>query len=267
VGFGTSDVLVQQVFVVPSTPLAPAHLQVNVSVSPSAALSNPDVSVIAGFQSAITPAGFQITAPVAGLPTPLPPLVNALPGLTGAYPGAIVSLYGANLAAGSAAPAITVAGQPVTVLYASPSQLNLQLPSTLTPGPSLLTLNNGALASFPITVSIANLPAQIDAVQNGSGAYIDASSPAHQSDMLIVTLSNFAPPNTNIDPSQVQVSVGGVFHAVSKITGAGAVYQVWFSLNATDPVGKSEPLIVYLDGASSYPASIPVAYPDGSFTQ
>ena len=254
VGFGTSDVLVQQVFV-----LSPTHLQVNVSVSAKAALSNPDVSVLAGFQSSLAPAGFRITAPVAGLPTPLPPLVNALAGLTGAYPGAIVSLYGSNLAAGSATPLIAVAGQPVTVLYASASQLNLQLPSTLTPGPAILTLNNGALDAFPITVTVANLPAGINAIQNSTGAYIDATSPAHLGDTLIVTLSNFAAPGTSLDTSRVQVSVGGVSHSVTQITQAGDVYQVWFVLDPKDPAGQSEQVVVYLDGASSYPASIPVA--------
>jgi hypothetical protein len=262
VGFGTSDVLVQQVFV-----LSPTHLRVDVLVSSNAALSNPDVSVVAGFQIATAPAGFQITPQVAGLPVPFPPLVNALLGLTGAYPGAIVSLYGSNLAAGSAIPVITVESQPVTVLYASPSQLNLQLPSTLTPGPALLTLNNGTLAAFPIGVSIANLPAEIAAVQNSSGAYIDATSAAHPGDTLIVTLSNFAPAGTNINASRVQVSVGGVLHSVlSPIVSVGAYYQVYFELNSNDPVGQSEQLIVYLDGASSYPATIPVAYPNGSFT-
>jgi uncharacterized protein (TIGR03437 family) len=262
VGFGTSDVLVQQVFV-----LSPNHVRVDVLVSPNAALSNPDVSVVTGFQVATAPAGFQITPQVAGLPVPLPPLFNALPGLTGAYPGAIVSLYGSNLTAGSAIPVITVENLPVTVLYASPSQLNLQLPSTLTPGPAILTLNNGALAAFPIGVSIANIPAGIDAVQNLSGAYIYAANPAHLNDTLIVTLGNFAPLNTNIDPSRVQVSVGGVLHSVFQVTRSGAVYQVYFSLNSNDAIGQSEQLVVYLDGASSYPATIPVAFPDGSFTQ
>jgi uncharacterized protein (TIGR03437 family) len=255
VGFGTSDVLVQQVFV-----LSPTHVRVDVLVSPNAALSNPDVSVVAGFQLAAAPAGFQITPQVAGLPVPLPPIVNALPGLTGAYPGAIVSLYGSNLAAGSAIPVIMIENQPVTVLYASPSQLNLLLPSTLTPGPAILTLNNGVLAAFPLGVVIANLPAAIDAVQNSSGAYVDATSAAHLGDTLIVTLSNFAPPGTNIDASRVQVSVGGVSHSVlSPIVSVGAYYQVYFTLNSTDPVGQSEQLIVYLDGNSSYPATIPVA--------
>lgn len=252
VGFGTSDVLVQQVFV-----LSPTHLQVNISVSPNAALSNPDVSVIAGFQYAIAPGGFQITAPVANLPTPLPPIVNAIAGLTGAYPGAIVSIYGSNLASGTATPVVTVAGQPVSVLYASATQLNLQLPSTLTPGPALFTLNNGVMNAYPITVTIANLPAGIAAIQNISGAYIDSSNAAQQSDGLIVTLTNFAPQGTTINPSQVSVSVGGVSLTPYQVIAAGSVYQVWFNMNANVPTG-SDQLIVYLNGNSSYPASIMV---------
>ncbi len=253
VGFGTSDILVQQVFV-----LSPTHLQVNVAVSPNAALSNPDLSIIAGFQSAIAPAGFHITAPVAGLPVPLPPIYNAIVGLTGAYPGAIVSLYGSNLAAGNASPVVTIEGQPVTVLYSSLTQFNLQLPTTLTPGPALLALNNGALNAYPITVTVANLPAGINAIQTTNGAYVDASNPLKVGQTLIVTLSNFAPVGTTINPSQVTVSVGGVSHTVYQVTAAGALYQVSFNTSAADPTGPSEQVIVYLNGVSSYPATIPV---------
>jgi hypothetical protein len=261
VGFGTSDILVQQIFV-----LSPNHLQVNVLVSPNAALANPDVSVIAGFQLATAPAGFQITSPIAGLPVPVSILVNALPGLNGVYAGAIVSLYGSNLAAASAVPVVTLGGQPVTVLYASPTQLNLQLPSGLTPGPAILTLNNGAVAAFPITIGIATLPASIDAIQNANGDYLNSTLPAQQGAMLIVTLGNFAPPGTNIDPSRVQASVAGVSHSVLTVAQAGSLYQVTFLLNSNETVGQSEQLIVYLDGRSSYPASIAVSYPNGSFT-
>lgn len=253
VGFGSSDVLVQQVFV-----LSPTHLQVNVSVSPNAALSNPDVSIIAGFQYAIAAAGFQITAPVANLPVALPPITNAVPGLTGAYPGAIVSLYGSNLVSGTSTPTVTIAGQPVSVLYSSATQLNLQLPSSLTPGPALLSLNNGTASAYPIDVTIANLPAAINAIQNAAGAYIDSSTPAQVSDSLIVTLSNFAPQGTTIDPSEVTVSVGGISHPAYQVSASGSVYQVWFTMNSTDPIGPSDQVIVYLNGSSSYPATIPV---------
>src|SRR5262249_33258511 len=160
---------VQRVFV-----LAPNHLQVDVLVSPNAALSNPDVSLIAGFQLATATAGFRIAPQIAGLPTPFPVLQNALPGLNGAYPGAVVSLYGSNLATGSATPVVTIGGQPATVLYASPTQLNLQLPSTLSPGAAILTLNNGVASAFPITVNIDTLPATINSVQAAAGAAIAA---------------------------------------------------------------------------------------------
>jgi uncharacterized protein (TIGR03437 family) len=260
VGFGTADITVQRVFI-----LSPNHLQVDVSIAPGAALSNPDVSVMSGFQVATAPAAFQITPAVAGMPTPVPVLTNALPGLTGAYPGSIVSLYGQNLAVG-AAPAITIAGQALNVLYASPTQLNLQLPSTLTPGPASMLINNGTAVSFPVTVNVDPLPAGLDAIQFGNGNYVDGTHPIHQTDLIIVTLNNFAPVGTIIDPGRVQVSVGGIAHQAMQVTGIGSVYQVSFLMNATDPVGLSEQLVVYLDGNSSYPAYIPVAHPNGTFT-
>jgi len=254
VGFGTSDILVQNIFV-----LSPNHLQVNVYVSRNAALSNPDVSVMAGFQLATAIAGFQITAPVAGQPMPYPALFNALPGLTGAYPGAVVSLYGVNLAAASGTPSITIAGQPVNVLYASAGQFNLLLPSTLTPGPATLLLNNGAVAAFPFTVNIDTLPAGIAAIQDStSGAYIYAANAAVQGETLIVTLIDFAPAGTDIALNRVSVGVGGVSHPVTKIVSVESYYQIYFNLNPNDPIGQSEQVVVYLDGRSSYPATIPL---------
>jgi len=86
-----------------------------------------------------------------------------------------------------------------------------------------------------------------------------------------VTLSNFAPAGTVIDPSRVQVLVGTVLHPALQVTAvqvttAAGVYQITFLMNATDPVGLSEELVVYLDGNSSYPAYVPVAHPNGTFT-
>jgi uncharacterized protein (TIGR03437 family) len=262
VGFGTSDIAVRSIFV-----LSPTHLQVDVSVSPNAALSNPDVSVISGFQLATVPAGFQITPANLGQPNVVPILVNGVAGLTGAYPGAIVSLYGSYLnstGGPSVPPGVSIGGQYVPVLYASPTQLNLQLPSTLTPGPAILTLSNGATSAFPVTVSIDTPPAGIDAVQDSAGAYITAGHPAVQGAAIIVTLSGFAPPGAIIDPSRVQISIGGVMHPVIQVTSADAFYQITLVLNTDEQAGGAQPLIVYLDGRSSLPANIPVAHQNGS---
>jgi uncharacterized protein (TIGR03437 family) len=261
VGFGSTDVVVRRVFV-----LSPNHLQADVSISPNAVLGIPDVSVVTGFQVGTAPAGFQITALTAGFPTPVPVLVNAAPGLTGAYPGAIVSLFGSNLAASGSTAAITIGGQPATILYSSPSQINLQIPSVLTPGPALLVLNNGLLSAFPLTVNIDPVPPPIVAVQNVGGNFIDAAHPAHQGELVIVSLANFAPSGSTVALGRVKISLSGASHAPIQVVQAGSVWQVSLLLSATEPLGQSQPLIVYLDGQSSLPAAIPVADPSGSFT-
>ncbi len=122
-------------------------------------------------------------------------------------------------------------------------------------------MNNGLLNAYPITVNIDTSPAAIDAVQDSAGPYIDAARAAQQGEVLIVTLSNFGAGGP-INPNRVQVSVGGVSHNATAVTavevGTTYYYQVTFQLNANDPVGPAEPLIVYLDGRSSYPAAIQV---------
>lgn len=256
IGFGTTDIAVQHVYV-----LSPTHVQADVVVSANAALSNPDVSVISGFEIATAPAIFKIAAAAPGLPNPYPVLFNSLQGLTGSYAGAIVSLYGSNLAAPNNTPSITLGGEPVTILYASPSQINLVIPADLAPGPVVMTLNNGVQNAYPLTVNIDTPPASIDAVQTSSGAYVYALAPAQQGETLIVTLSNFASGGP-ISPSRVQVSLGGVSQSATQVTpvkvGPLVFYQVTFQTSTNDPIGPADQLIVYLDGRSSYPASIPV---------
>jgi uncharacterized protein (TIGR03437 family) len=179
--------------------------------------------------------------------------------LTGAYAGAIVSLFGSNLAPANSAPVITIGGQAASILSSSPTQINLQIPAGLNPGPAVLTLNNGTAAAYPVLVNIDTVPAGINAVQNAAGNYITSTSPAHQGDLLIVSLSNFG-------PGSVQVGVAGVPHDALQVTQPVAgLYQVSFLLNANEPVGQAQQLVVYLNGRSSYPATIPVATPSGAF--
>ncbi len=253
VGFGTTDVFVRHVFV-----LSPTHLQVDVSVSPNAVATNSDVSIVTGFQLATFAGVFWILPPVAGLPAPIPDLVNAWPGLTGSYAGAIVSLYGRNLQAPNTTPTIVIGGQPATILYASPGQINLVIPPGLAPGPAILQLSNGAANAYPVLVNIDTPPAGIDAIQNSTGAYIYSALAAQPGETLIVTLSNFAPAGSTIALNQVQVSVGGVSYTPTQIAQAGSVWQVTFVLDSRVPLGTSEPFVVYLNGRSSLPANIPV---------
>jgi uncharacterized protein (TIGR03437 family) len=259
VGFGTSDIVAQRIFV-----LSPAHIQVDVAVSPNAALSNPDVSVMSGFQLATAPAGFQISPTVRGLPSAYPVLTNASPNLTGDYAGAIVTLYGTSLTSAGGPTVITIGGQPASILYSSASQVNLQIPATLPPGPAVLTLNNGTASAYPVTVNVDTVPASVTGVQNTNGGYITATSPAHPGDYLTVSLTGFAPSGSVIAPGRVQIAVAGVVHnAVQVASPVAGLYQVSFALNANEQIGASQQLVVYLDGRSSYPANIAIAPPGG----
>jgi uncharacterized protein (TIGR03437 family) len=261
VGFGSSDVLVRHVFV-----LGPNHLQADVSVAAGATLSNPDVSILTGFQTATATAGFKIAARVNGLPALIPDLTNALPGLNGQYAGAIVAVYGANLAAPNASPVVTFNGEAAAILYSSANQINLQIPADLTPGLVVMKVNNGLQDSFPLVVNIDTQPATIKGIQNGGGNVIGPSNPAVQGDLLVISLSGFAPDGSVISSNRVQILVGGIMHSSLPVTQPSpGIFQVSVSLSQNEPTGKNQPVIVYLDGRSSYPASIPITTTSGSF--
>ncbi len=263
VGFGSTDVTVRRIFVV-----GPNRLLVNVSVAAGAALSNPDVSVISGFQLAGSPVGFQITPQVAAQPSLIPALQNATAGLNGAWPGAQVSINGVNLTAANTSTVITLNGQPVSILAASESQLRVQIPVTAAIGAGVLLVNNGLTSSFPVTVNIDSLPASILSIADNSGVAVGSGHAAHAGDLLNVALSGFVPAGITVANSRVQVSMGGVTGTSLQVT-PGTVAGTWQVSVLVPPgaaIGPSQPLIVYLDGRSSYPASIPIARPDGSFT-
>jgi len=254
VGFGTSDIAVRRVFV-----LAPDHLRVNVAIAAGATLSNPDITVISGFQLASAPAAFHIQPAIAGLPVPYPVPTNALPGLNGVYAGGIVSVYGTNLSTAGHTTTVSFDGKPATVLYASPTQLNLRMPAELPAGFAVMSLNNGTLDGFPLEVSIDRQPASIGAIQQNDGSYLDATHPARPGDVLIVSLNNFAPSKNQIDLERLKILVGGtaqkVVQANSPVEG---VWQLTFVLNTDQSIADAQTLIVYLDGRSSYPANLSV---------
>jgi uncharacterized protein (TIGR03437 family) len=190
--------------------------------------------------------------------------------LTGAYAGATVTFTGSNLVtanqvAGNQTPVVTIGGQAATIVSASPSQLTLQIPALLSPGPATLALNNGVASAYPVAVNIDTPPATITGVQNGAGTALDATHTVRAGDVVTLILSGFAPQAPAIAPSRVQVSVGGALFTPLQMVPIGSVWQVIFVLDATAPAGPAEPTIVYLDGRSSLPATIPVTLPSGAF--
>lgn len=151
-GFGTSDVLVNNLWVV-----SPTQALANVTVAPSGAAGTSELSVISGFQVMSQPFTFQVQPFNPALPEIALPVINASTG--GAiYPGAYGSIFPAN---GSQFPGnlqLSLNGSPLTIQYSSPAQINFFVPGSTPTGPAILTASNGG-ATVSVVVEIDPVPA------------------------------------------------------------------------------------------------------------
>ncbi len=255
-GFGTHDAAVRNTFV-----LSPTQAIVDVGMPTGAALVTTQVTALTGFQLNVAPQAFQLQSPISGLPAPYPVLFNGVQGQTGSFAGAIVSLYGANLqASNSATPVVTINGLQASLLYSSQYLINLEIPSSLSPGIATLLVNNGSLSSYPVAVNIDPPESVIVGVLTASNQPVSATQPAQAGQAVDVLVSGFPNAGPTIDPSRVQVSVGGVMNAAVSVTkvGTSKVYDVNFVLSTAVQAGSQVPVIVYLDGLSSVQTTIPV---------
>ena len=258
VGFGSSDVLVRQVWV-----LSPTHALANVQVAPNAGQGASLATVISGFQVFSQPAAFQVGGPNASLPVVEPALVNAIWPASGIFPGSTASLSGTNLGAQTA---ITINGQTVNILAATATQTNLVIPASLKPGPAILKLNNGTTNAYPVVISIDPLPPVIAAVQNASHANLSASNAPLPGDKLTLLVTGLATAGTTVDPGRVHVMVGGLEIPVAIVAQVSntATYQVQFTLDPAVATGAKVPVTVSIDGRTSLPAYIAINPTPGS---
>jgi uncharacterized protein (TIGR03437 family) len=253
-GFGSSDVTVRQLWV-----LSPTRLIANVTVASETAAGPLLASVVAGFQVASQPFGFQVLPASPRTPSPALPLVNALPNQTRIYPGAWVSLFGSNLAVTPARVTITVGDQPAEILFASPDQVNFQIPDGLSTGPAVLRLNSGAENALPLVVQIDSPPPTITGAVNFGNVVLDAAHPARAGEVLNLLVTGISPSVLPF-PDRVRISVGGVELAPILMFPAGgqsSLAQVQFVLPQS-VVGPLVPVTVSVDGSTSNPFHIPV---------
>jgi hypothetical protein len=154
VGFGTSDILVNNVWVV-----SPTQVLANVTVPPGAAVGSSETSVTSGFQVMSQPSGVQIQPVNPALPSIAWPAVNAVTG--GAlYPGSYASIFPANGTQFPAGMQLTLNGAPAAILYNAPTQINFAIPAGFPLGPAVLSaINAGNVVN--IVVEVDSPPATI----------------------------------------------------------------------------------------------------------
>ncbi len=251
VGFGSSDITVQRVWV-----LGPTHLWANISVSPNAVATSSEVSVISGFEVLSQPNAFQVMPKNPSLPV-ISAVANANTSQQTIYPGVFATIYGVNLAANSpSAVQVTLGGQSMTLQPGGvlPGQVNFLIPSNFPTGPAILQLNNGNVPANPIVVQIDVPPPTIQSVTNASGVPYDANHPSFAQDVVSVYVSNLDP-TVLANPSRLQVMLNG--QPMPATLSPAANGQTLITFVVTQGFGGAAVnLTVVVDGSSSAPYGI-----------
>jgi uncharacterized protein (TIGR03437 family) len=207
-------------------------------------------------------------------------------------PGAIVTIFGTNLVAGNGAEAtlrplptslggstVLIGGSAAPLFFTSPTQINLQLPYGIAPGPATAVVQSGSVSSAPFTfmVSAASPGIFLNANQavavNPDGSVNSAASPALPGDYLVVYLTgvgpvdqtestNTAPPATPVATSTLAFSatIGGQ-NAITPFVGLTSGFIGLGQANVQVPTlpNGSYPLIVTVGGVASAAAQVTVA--------
>jgi adhesin/invasin len=226
-------------------------------------------------------------------------IVNAAsfqPGLP-VSPGALITIFGSGLASSTAPTTglplpttlggaqVTLAGQPLPLLYASDGQLNAQVPSALPLNgqPPQIQVIRSNVPSVPDTVAVAAaVPAVFTTSQTGTGqgaitdvnaVLKDANSPATAGSVIVIYCTGLgqvspavpdgqpassSPLSVTVNP--VSVTVGGVSAQVlfaGLAPGFAGLYQVNAVMPSGIPTGNAA-VILTVAGQVSPPVTIAV---------
>ncbi|MGA3203619.1 MAG: matrixin family metalloprotease [Bryobacteraceae bacterium] len=216
VGFGSSDLVVQQVFVISTT-----ELWVNVAVNPQAQPTSATVTVTTGLQAATLTLGMQILAANPAQISLAAPATNLLTGLTGTPAGGTAAINVTNLP-----PGVTGSSTPGWILTIGSEQaswsvvngvINAIVPGGVTNGPAIVTLTSPTGATIPpIVMKIDAPPPIIGVIINAAGAVVSPTTQVHPGDTLILNVSNFG---DNITP----LTIPNIFVTLDAVNGQGGI--------------------------------------------
>ncbi len=291
--------------IVPSSPdgFYDSQTQVNVSVTPRAGYK------FAGWTGDLTgtvPSGTltmtiprSVVAQLNAVPYISSPALNNGAGVTPQQTvaaGSVASIFGVNLASttaiGPASPLVqTLAGTTVQIgtnllplYFASPAQINLQVPPDLAPGQQTLTVSPQGMANVSANFLIArNAPGLFPMNLNGQsyalalhadGTLVTPDAPATIGELLTVLGTGFgpttptrpfgfavpaAPPYAVVDPVSVQVGTSTLtVDSAYALPGSVGVDVVQFRLDNTVPSGTNASFQVVVNGVNSNTLLLPV---------
>jgi uncharacterized protein (TIGR03437 family) len=185
-------------------------------------------------------------------------IVNAASFQAGITPGSYVALFGSLLNGQNVS--VTFNNQPAQVIYDSAGQINLIIPSSLTPqsGASVVAMINGQVSNtFTVTLA-ANAPGIFTpGILNADSTVNSASNPASRGAFVQVYLTGLTLPEN----STLTVTMGGQSN-IAPLPGQtyGTVLPALDQVNVTIPSslsfsGNSAPLSICLSPLPGAPAS------------
>jgi uncharacterized protein (TIGR03437 family) len=256
VGFGSSDVVIKDVWLV-----SPTVLRANVFVVPGAQVSDTLVSVVSGFQTATLPAGFHVRSN-SGAPAPTisSDIVNADPAQTMVFPGSAAILPVHGLPADASPVSVLLNGVMVPVAGLDQDRLTFQVPASFGTGRAILELRAPGVTIAPVFVVIQPVPPLIQSIAVGSTP-LDAGRAAHPGEVLTIAVLNLGEPGEVVAPGRLRVVIGGVQSPLS--TGAGTlrdpnVHLIIVPLPQSTAPSDTVPVTVSIDGRASVPFNIAV---------
>jgi uncharacterized protein (TIGR03437 family) len=164
-------------------------------------------------------------------------IANSAAGVTGLYaPNTFVTIYGQNLAyttasltasdvsdgmlptvLGTTGVRVLINNIPANIYYVSPTQVNLLIPTSLSPGPVVLQLVVDSLAGPAIPIMLQNAAPgffQSDATTilgiHLNGSTITAAAPAAPGEIVVLFASGLGPTNPAAIPDQIPQQAASV---------------------------------------------------------
>ncbi|MCU1335952.1 MAG: hypothetical protein JWO19_1533 [Bryobacterales bacterium] len=213
-------------------------------------------------------------------------------------PGGLMAVLGTNLSGTNQATSevplptvindscLTVNGQPVHMMFVSPTQVNAQMPAQAGGNVAIIMHTPGGVSNtFYLTVGASapavflsgtlgdqtNLPT---VVRWSNGLLVTSTNPVHRNDILVIYLTGLGAVNPSVndgDPAPLSplsetlttpvVKIGGVEAPVlfsGLVPGYVGLYVLNISVPGTTPQGLSVPLTITQDGSVSYSQNVRV---------
>ena len=186
-------------------------------------------------------------------------------------PGGLIAIFGTGLGRSGSTTTLTLGGQPAPVIFATPFQLNAQVPFGLKPGSYVLSANS-VYGSFEQQVEIRELApalfkldAQRGAIVNQDGTINSSTNPARRGQVVLVFGTGFGEVlkqgNLSVTAKPVTAQINGVDVPVAftgLAPGFTGLYQLNLQLPAGMPPGLDATLSIKQGGVASNPVTISV---------